>query len=84
MKGNILVVMDRYGVKHIAPYSLPRRKGSATQEPMMKRNNAPDSFDEIPLDGQAASELQYRRTENLENLNNGLAKTPSTERKGVY
>lgn len=84
MKGNILVVMDRYGVKHIAPYSLIRRKGSAMQEQMMKRKNIPGSFDETMLDGQVATELQYQGTENLENWNKELAKTPSTERKGVY
>ena len=83
MNGNTLVVIDRYGVKHIAPYSLDWRKGSVTQKRMMKRNNMPGSFDEMLLDGRAVSELQYHGTENLENWNNKLAKTPSTERKGV-
>lgn len=84
MKSNILVVMDRYGVKHIAPYSLIRRKGSAMQEQMMKRKSIPGSFDETLLDELADTELQYQGTENLENWNKELAKTPSTERKGVY
>lgn len=49
----------------------------------MKRNNVPGSFDEMLLDGRAALEVQYLGTENLENENKELAKTPSTEWKGV-
>ena len=41
MKGNILVVMDRYGVKHIAPYSLYYRMPSGKKKDIatMKRAN---------------------------------------------
>lgn len=80
----VTVYTDAHGVKHIPPFSLTRRRGSAKQERMMKRNNTPNNFDKMPLDGQVVSELQYRRTANLENEHNELAKTPSTERKGVF
>ena len=83
MNGNIFVVIDRYGVKHVAPYSLTRGKGSAKGK-RMKRNNVSGSFDKMLLDGRAVVELQYQGTEYLENVNRELAKTPSTERKGVY
>lgn len=76
------VYVDRYGVKHIAPYSLILRKGS-TKRKRMKRNNVPGSFDEMLLDERIDPVLQYQGTANLENWNNGLAKTPSTARKGV-
>lgn len=49
----------------------------------MKRNNVSGSFDKTMLDELITPELQYQRTVNLENVNKELAKTPSTERKGV-
>ena len=59
------VYEDRYGVKHIAPYSFNSRI----------RNSL--------LDWTATDELKCMGTANLENRNNGMAKTPSTVRKGV-
>lgn len=43
-----------------------------------------DEMRESLLDEIATEELEYKGTVNLENMNNELAKTPSTERKGVY
>ena len=76
---NILVVITKYGVKHVAPYSLKQQSRNSK----MKRHDAPGGFDETMLDELAVPELQCQRTANLENKHNGLAKTPSTEWKGV-
>lgn len=71
---------DEHGVKHIAPYSLIQLRGNTK----MKRNDASSFFDETILDELTVPELQYQGTANLENEHNELAKTPSTERKGVF
>lgn len=76
---NILVVITKNGVKHIAPYSFIELKGNSK----MRRNKVSSVYDETILDELTIPELQYQGTANLENEHKTLAKTPSTERKGV-